>query len=97
MLDLNQYSERCMQLRKCKGFTTGWNNIVEKLMLVVTELAEATEALRVFNRDGFKEEIADTFIRLFDICGSLDIDIEYEIEKKISINITRPHKHGKRF
>ena len=81
--------------REKKGFITDWDNMPEKLMLVVTELAEAMEAYRDNDKKNFNEEIADTFIRLLDICGSIDIDIESEIKKKMEINKERPHRHGK--
>lgn len=64
-------------------------------MLIVTELSEAMEAYRCQNKENFKEEIADAFIRLFDLCGGLGIDIEKEIEKKSRRNKNRPYKHGK--
>ena len=66
-----------------------------KLMLVVTEVAESAEAVRKNNLKNFKEEIADTFIRLLDICGSMNIDIECEIKTKMAENNERPKKHGK--
>jgi len=43
----------------------------------------------------FREELADTAIRLFDIASSCNIDLEAEIERKMLINEERPHKHGK--
>jgi NTP pyrophosphatase (non-canonical NTP hydrolase) len=43
----------------------------------------------------FREELADTAIRLFDLAGSLNIDLEKEIIKKMEINEGRPHLHGK--
>lgn len=64
-------------------------------MLIVTELSEAMESYRNRDDENFKEEIADTFIRLFDLCGGLDIDIEREILKKMQKNKKRPYKHGK--
>ena len=67
----------------------------EKLMLVVTELAEAMEAYRKDDKKNFGEEIADTFIRMLDISGSIGIDVEDEIQKKMEINKKRPYKHGK--
>jgi len=67
----------------------------EKLMLVVTEIAEAAEAVRHNDYENFKEEIADTFIRLLDICGACSIDIAEEIEQKMFKNEKRPEKHGK--
>jgi NTP pyrophosphatase (non-canonical NTP hydrolase) len=65
------------------------------LMLIVTELAEAMEGYRHQDHDNFREELADTFIRLFDLCGGLGIDIEAEIAKKAEKNKSRPYKHGK--
>ena len=64
-------------------------------MLIVTELAEAMEAHRHQDQANFKEELADTFIRLLDLCGGLKIDIEDEIHQKCIKNKQRPYKHGK--
>ena len=43
-----------------------------------------------------EEEMADTFIRLFDLCGKLDIDIGRVILAKMEYNKSRPHMHGGR-
>lgn len=48
-------------------------------------------------KDTFEDEIADSFIRLFDLCGGLGIDIEKHIELKLKYNSTRKFKHGKRY
>jgi NTP pyrophosphatase (non-canonical NTP hydrolase) len=48
-------------------------------------------------KDTFEDEIADTIIRLFDLCGWLDIDIHKHIILKLKYNSTRPYKHGKAF
>lgn len=75
-----------------------WNNCLgNRLMLIVSEVAEAHEALRKDDEDNFKEELADVAIRLADLCGGLDIDLEAEIEKKMQKNKDRPYKHGKEF
>ena len=50
-----------------------------------------------FIKDTFEDEIADAFIRLFDMCGYLNIDIEKHIRAKIEYNKTREYKHGKRY
>ena len=63
----------------------------------VSELSEALEALRHNDRDNFKEELADVAIRLADLCGGLNIDLETEIKKKMEKNKTRGYKHGKAF
>lgn len=46
-------------------------------------------------KDTFEDEIADTVIRLLDLCGGLNIDINWHVEKKIYYNRERGHKHGK--
>lgn len=45
----------------------------------------------------FEFEIADTFIRLFDLCGAMNIDIEPFIKAKMEYNKTREYKHGKEY
>lgn len=92
---LNELSRLCHSIAVEKGFWEKERNIGEALMLVVTELAEAMEAHRVQDQENFKEEIADSFIRLLDLCGGLGIDIEEEISKKSLKNKKRPYKHGK--
>lgn len=110
--------QRITEWRIDKGFDTSWLIVPEKLMLVVTELAEAMEAFRhlpkavvqhlhegtenepgpgewVVWEENFEEELADTFIRLFDLCGSLKINIADAIYRKMAKNELRPSKHGK--
>lgn len=120
---------------KEKGFWDTERNVSEMLMLIVSELAEAQEALRKnhyadksaitglsqdieleksddeFQMDkgiwkglfedkvksSFEDEIADVAIRLFDLCGGLDIDLEKHIELKMKYNSMRGYKHGKAF
>lgn len=94
---LNEYSTLCHRIARQKGFWDRPRNTAEMLMLTVSELAEALEADRKADRAGFREEIADTFIRLFDLCGGMKINIETEIEKKRIKNEARPYKHGKKY
>lgn len=71
-------------------------NIGEMLMLVTSELAEALEGHRKGLMDdklpehrNFDVEIIDAFIRLFDIVGGLNIDIDKVIEDKLAYNANR--------
>ena len=48
-------------------------------------------------KNSFEAEIADTVIRIFDLCGYLNIDLEKHIELKMKYNETREYKHGKRY
>lgn len=95
MASVKELTRLCHKIAKAKGFWDGKRNLGEMLMLIVTELSEAMESYRVKDKENFDEEIADTFIRLFDLCGGLKIDIEKEINKKMLKNKKRPYKHGK--
>lgn len=71
--------------------------ILSRLMLAVSELGEAAEAMRKIPVDeaNFREEVADCIIRLFHLCGALGIDIDVEIAAKMEVNRGRPFRHGK--
>lgn len=45
-------------------------------------------------KDTFEDEIADSIIRLLDLCGKLNIDIEFHIKQKMRYNATRGFKYG---
>lgn len=45
-------------------------------------------------KDTFEDEIADTIIRLMDLCGGLGINIDRHIELKRKYNLLRAYKHG---
>ena len=48
-------------------------------------------------KDTFEDEIADTFIRLADMCGYMNIDIQAHIDAKMKYNSTREKLHGKKY
>ena len=45
-------------------------------------------------KDSFEDELADSTIRLLDLAGKLDIDIEWHIQQKMRYNETRGFKYG---
>lgn len=75
----------------------------QKIMLIVTELAELVEGLRKpvpSSIPGFtneEEEAADTMIRLLDYCGQYNLRIGAAVLAKMEVNEGRPFKHGKEF
>jgi len=111
MRSIKEWCAIVVEWRKRKGFVTDWESFPVKSMLAVSELAEAVESHRHGNLfEGSKpcptcgyhispvtEELADVAIRLFDIAGSLGIDLEKEIEAKMERNEGRPIRHGKRY
>jgi NTP pyrophosphatase (non-canonical NTP hydrolase) len=66
-----------------------------KLMLVVTEVSEAAEAVRDGDLPHFQEELADIFIRLLDISGAMMIDPYDEVIIKMAVNEEREPRHGR--
>jgi NTP pyrophosphatase (non-canonical NTP hydrolase) len=76
------------------------SKVPEKLMLTVSELAEAMEAHRkdlmddkIVHRKGLEVELADALIRIFDLGGALGFDLGAAISEKMEFNANRPdHK-----
>lgn len=48
-------------------------------------------------KNSFEDKIVDAIIRLFALCGALNIDIEKHIELKRKYNKLRPYKHNKKY
>lgn len=65
-----------------------------RMMLVVTEVAEAVEAFRKDDPENFLEEMADIFIRLFSMVDGYQMDIIEEMLTKMAVNSLRAEKHG---
>lgn len=68
----------------------------DKLMLIVTEIAEAKEGHRknlmdshLINRPMIEVELADAIIRIADLAGALDLDLAGAVVEKLAYNRTR--------
>jgi NTP pyrophosphatase (non-canonical NTP hydrolase) len=76
----------------------------EKLMLVVSEVAEAMEGHRknlnddkLPHRKMIEVELADAIIRIADLAGALNLDLGGAIAEKLAYNAQRPdHKREAR-
>jgi len=94
--DLTELGIQFTRWRQYQGFSMAEYLIPEKLMLIVTEVAEAMEAYRDDNRANLGEELADIIIRTLDLCGGLGIDIQGAVMRKMEINFTRPRMHNRK-
>lgn len=56
--------------------------------------SEGTDSLVLNKPEGVWSELADTVIRIADMCGVYGIDLEAAVEEKLAYNRTRPHMHG---
>ena len=90
---------------RSKGWWDEEVNIGEKIALMHSELSEALEEYRSHGEkklykgpdgkpEGFIFELADTIIRIADLCGQLDLNLEKALQIKMEFNQTRPYRHG---
>ena len=83
-----------MQQAREKGFGVSKKDIdvPEKIALLHSEISEAYDAYRhkrIKGKDGFEEELGDVLQRLLHLTGTLGIDLEKSILKKIQANKKR--------
>lgn len=81
--DVNIYNKMVDGLKDCK------------IDDVRTELSN--QYFIQFVKDSIEDEIADSLIRLLDMCGYLNIDIDTHIALKMSYNSSRQKLHGKSY
>ena len=94
---------------KSKGFYEEGKerNLGEQMLLIVTEISEGFEGVRVGKGHlpdehcpeftNFEIELADACLRIFDLAKYKNCRLGQAIVAKNTYNKTRPHKHGKRF
>ena len=73
------------------------DSINEQYYQDISQQEAFINAFKLHVKDGFNDEISDSIIRLLDICGYLNIDIDTHINLKLAYNETRPYKHGKNY
>lgn len=61
---------------------------------IVTKIDEKIITKECKKPEGIPSELADIVIRVFDICGHYEIDLEAVIKEKMEYNKSRPRKHG---
>ena len=78
--------------------------IAKQMMMIVSEVSEAMEALRKdMDPDQISDEFADIIIRTLDLyagiaeAGYVTKSLDYAVKQKMERNTHRPKKHGVRF
>ena len=95
---IEKFIQECHRIAKEKGWWDNERNEGELIALMHSELSEALEAMRNHaDKSDIAEELADCCIRIFDYCGSRNINLEDALLKKIEYNKTRAYRHGKKF
>jgi NTP pyrophosphatase (non-canonical NTP hydrolase) len=78
--------------------------IAKQMMMIVSEVSEAMEALRKeMDPEQISDEFADILIRTLDLyagiaeAGYVTKSLDYAVKEKMDKNTKRPIKHGVRF
>lgn len=91
---INQLCKDAYETAKSKGWHDEPRETGTLLALIHSEVSEALEADRKGDAENFAEELADVCIRIFDLCGSKEINLEKAIQEKMERNKGRSYKHG---
>lgn len=96
-MEINLAVNQAHQTAKDKGW---WENgpysrsPLEIHMLIVSEIAEATEAARNAHPMQEKVELADAVIRIMDYFGAMGWDLDKTLVDKMTDNLSRSYRHG---
>jgi NTP pyrophosphatase (non-canonical NTP hydrolase) len=67
------------------------------LKMAEMEMNVFSEYFRSLVKDTVQDEIADAIIRLLDLSGYMEIDIDAHVAAKLAYNATRGIRHGKAY
>jgi NTP pyrophosphatase (non-canonical NTP hydrolase) len=98
---INTLVKSCHHLAKHAGWWDGLlppaqGTVAEKLLLIHSEVSEATEGFRkdlmddkLPHRKMIEVELADALIRIFDLAGAMGLDLGGAVAEKLAYNATR--------
>jgi NTP pyrophosphatase (non-canonical NTP hydrolase) len=98
---LMQLSTKILKINRANGWialtpkdTNDPYLIPSALVLIHSEVSEALEAHRVQDINNFREELADILIRVLDVAGGLEINMDEAVAEKLEKNHHRGYRHG---
>ena len=91
---INQLVQEAHKTAVEKGWWDKPRQPLECIALIHCELSEAVEAYRKGDEKHMVEEFADVLIRIFDLCGHNNLDLEQAVTRKMEFNKTRSYRHG---
>ena len=99
MLIVSELGEACEADRKNRhaDFECYNSVYIDTLLECGSTIHSGNIAFERCIKDTFEDEIADAFLRLMDLCGAMNIDIEKHIRMKAEYNKLRPTKHRKAY
>jgi len=74
-----------------------FNDVLDEYVCVPIPQETYVNAFTSNIKDSFEDELADAVIRLFDLAGKMNVDLEYHIKHKMRYNATRDKLHGKKY
>lgn len=94
-MELEYYIKKCKENANKHGWNITWETFPIYMSLTAHEVLDSIDkGWRNNNKEKAYEEIGDSFVRLFHICGDLDIPIEKILERIMKNNTRRAYKHG---
>lgn len=106
-MTISEWQTEVHELAVEKGWYSTERSLGDMMTNIHSELSEAWEEFRAgrgmtetyyegpeAKPCGFAVEMADTVIRILDLCEHFGIDLQRYIQMKHEFNMTRPQRHG---
>ena len=105
-MDIKELQKLCYEQAKASGWINDKKavEVPEQVALICSEACEGLESWRENQPiswtddhgkpQGIGSEYADVIIRIGHYASLMNIDLEYEIKRKLEYNATRSYRHG---